>query len=150
MLAATVCDAPNSRLTTSTRTGTYAAETIVQVLAMPSRIRGHIGESACTACSPRISEYSSATQYTIKVTRTATAKAVVGRRPPAEAKTAAVMTVPYMPADRRRAARGVPAETNVPGVTSTCSELAFMAPPPTAPNRAYSAGQNAAPDVREG
>jgi len=40
------------------------------------------------------------------------------------------MTVPYMPADRRRAARGVPAETDVPGVTSTCSELAFMAPPP--------------------
>src|SRR5690242_6516869 len=129
MLADAVGDAPNRRPTMSARTGMYAAETIVQVLAIPSRIRAQVGRWACAACSPRISEYNSAIQYTIKVTRTATAMAVVGKRLPAEAKTAAVMTVPYMPAARRRAAWEDPAEAGPPGVPPTCSDPTEAGPP---------------------
>jgi hypothetical protein len=54
----------------------------------------HVGRTPPSACSARISAYSSATQYTSSVTTTETTSASVGSRPPTAARIAAVTMAP--------------------------------------------------------
>ena len=75
------------------------ALTIGQVAASAARISAQVGRRPPSSCSPRISAYSSASQYTSSVTTMETASGRVGSGrvgtwSPAAAKTAAVMIVP--------------------------------------------------------